>query len=170
MEPAKVRDAARLMVEARRTGKRVPALPPDCKPVTAADANAIIDEVTRLMGEPIAGWKISFLYKPREEAFRAPLFPSGVFPTPARVPLSLPSSLLIEPEITFRLTRDLPGRERLYRPEEVADAVEACASLEIVDTRFDTTNRTLQQMLDERASRVEPFPTHTTNGPFILGT
>ena len=27
MEPAKVRDAARLLVEARRTGKRVPGLP-----------------------------------------------------------------------------------------------------------------------------------------------
>src|ERR1700730_6011887 len=72
MEPAKVRDAARLMVEARRTGKRVPGLPQGCRPVTAVDANAIIDEVTRQMGEPIAGWKISFLYKPREKAFRAP--------------------------------------------------------------------------------------------------
>ena len=46
MEPAKVRDAARLLVEARRTGKRVPGLPQECKPVTATDANAIIDEVT----------------------------------------------------------------------------------------------------------------------------
>ena len=44
MEPAKVRDAARLLVEARRTGKRVPGLPQECKPVTATDANAIIDE------------------------------------------------------------------------------------------------------------------------------
>ena len=61
MEPAKVRDAARLLVEARRTGKRVPGLPQECKPVTATDANAIIDEVTRQMGEPIVGWKISFV-------------------------------------------------------------------------------------------------------------
>ena len=56
MEPAKVRDAARLLVEARRTGNRVPGLPQGCRPGTAADANAIIDEVTRQMGEPIAGW------------------------------------------------------------------------------------------------------------------
>jgi 2-keto-4-pentenoate hydratase len=169
MEPAKVRDAARLLVEARRTGKRVPGLPQECKPVTATDANAIIDEVTRQMGEPIVGWKISFVYKPREKAFRAPLFASRVFASPARVPLSLTPSLLIEPEITFRLTRDLPGRERLYRPEEIGDAVEAFASLEIVDTRFDTTNRTIEQMLNERASRVEAYSDHITNGAFVIG-
>jgi len=169
MEPAKVRDAARLLVEARRTGNRVPGLPQGCRPVTAADANAIIDEVTRLMGEPIAGWKISFLYKPRERAFRAPLFASRVFTSPARVPLSLTPCVRTVPEVTFRFMRDLPGRERLYRPEEVADAVEACASLEIVDTRFDTTNRTIQQMLNERASRVEAYCDHITNGAFIIG-
>ena len=44
------------------------------------------------MGEPIAGWKISFVYKPREKAFRAPLFASRVFASPARVPLSLTPS------------------------------------------------------------------------------
>jgi 2-keto-4-pentenoate hydratase len=167
MEEAQVANAARLLVAARRTGKRMPGLPDDCKPLSASDANDIIDEVTRQMGEPVAGWKISFIYRSGEKAFRAPLFTSRVFASPARIPLSLTPSLLVEPEVTFRLTRDLPARERLYRHEEVADALEACASLEVVDTRFDTANRSIPQILRNR--RIEAYCDHIANGAFVVG-
>jgi 2-keto-4-pentenoate hydratase len=169
MDASKVADAAELLVEARRTGRPIEELPPACRPATAAEANAIVDEVTRRLGEPIAGWKISFLYKPREVPFRAPLLASRVFASPARIPVSLTPSRFIEPEITFRLLQDLPARAKPYRPEEVAAAVEACASTEIVDTRFDSTRRTLRQRLNERLTMVEAYADHVTNGAFVIG-
>lgn len=161
--------AAGLLVQARRTGARIAGLAGDLRPVTAADANQIVDEVTRQLGEAVGGWKITFLYKPREKPFRAPIFASRVLASPARVPQALGPSLFIEPEITFRLTRDLPPRQALYGAEEVAAAVEACPSFEIIDTRFDTTGRTLRQMLSDRATMVEAYADHITNGAFVIG-
>jgi 2-keto-4-pentenoate hydratase len=169
MDVSKVAEAAGLLIEARRTGHLIEELPQHCRPVTAADSNAIVDEITRQWGEPIAGWKISFLYKPREVPFRAPLFASRVFASPARIPVSLTPSRFIEPEITFRLLTDLPARTQVYRPEEVAAAVEACPSTEIVDTRFDSSRRTLRQRLNERATMVEAYADHVTNGAFVIG-
>ena len=58
---------------------------------------------------------------------------------------------------------------QVYRPEEVAGAVEACPSMEVVDTRFDTQYRTIRQRLNERATLVEAYADHITNGAFIIG-
>ena len=169
MDKAKVVEAAKLLVEARRTGVPIKELPQDLRPLVAADSNAIVEEVSRMLGHEIAGWKITFLYKPREIPFQCPLFAPLVFSSPAKIPMSLTPSLCIEPEITFRLLADLPPRTRLYRPEEVAGAVEACPSLEVVDTRFDTRHRTIRQRLNERATLVEAYADHITNGAFVIG-
>jgi 2-keto-4-pentenoate hydratase len=77
--------------------------------------------------------------------------------------------LCIEPEITFRLERDLPPRDERYRPDEVAKAVIACPSFEIVDTRFDTSDRSIRQRLNERATLVELFADHQSSGAFVAG-
>ena len=169
MEQAKAVEAARLLVEARRTGVPIKELPQDVRPLVAADSNQIVDEITKMLGHDIAGWKITFLYKPREVPFQAPLYSHLVFASPAKIPVSLTPSLFIEPEITFRLTADLPPRDKLYRAEEVASVVEACPSMEIVDTRFDMKYRTIRQRLNERATLVEAFADHQTNGAFIIG-
>jgi 2-keto-4-pentenoate hydratase len=169
MNQDKVIAAARLLVDARRTGKRIAELPAECRPVVAADSNAIANEITKQLGEEIAGWKITFLYKPREIPFQCHLFASRIFVSPAKIPVSMTPSLFIEPEITFRLLNDLPARSKLYRPEEVAAAVEACPSMEVVDTRFDTTERSIRQRLNERATMVEAYADHITNGAFIIG-
>ena len=167
MDATQVSQAAQLLVEARRTGKPLRELPPQCKPTNTADVNAIVEAVTRELGEAVGGWKIGFVYSPRQKPFICPMFRSRLFASPARVPLSLTPSLRIEPEISFRLTRDLPPRSGPYRPHEVAEALVACASLEIVDTRFDTRHRSVRQMLDDRAARFEAFADHNTTGAYI---
>ena len=169
MEPARIAEAANLFVEARRTGKPLRELPESCKPVTAADANAIIDAVTEKLDETIVGWKIGFLYAPRQRPFLCPLFKSRVFESPAQVAISLTPSRRIEPEICFRLTRDLPARAQAHSAAEVAAAVVACPSLEIVDTRFDTAHRSIRQMLDDRKTKMEAFADHITTGAFVVG-
>jgi 2-keto-4-pentenoate hydratase len=169
MNPSNVASAARVLLEARRTGVGIKEFPADCKPLTAADANQIVEAVTREIDDQIAGWKITFLYKPREQPFRAPVFKSCVFSSPAKVPGKFSPSRLIEPEIVFRLTRDLPPRAAVYQAEEVAAAVEACLAFEIIATRFDTSTRTLRDMLNQRATQVEAFADHITGGAFVIG-
>jgi 2-keto-4-pentenoate hydratase len=164
-----ITEAARLLVEARRSGRPLRELPDSCKPASADEVNAIIDAVTEELNEPIVGWKIGFLYSPRQKPIICPLFASRVFTSPARVPMSLTSSLRIEPEISFRLLRDLPAREKQYRAGDVADALVACPSLEIVDTRFDTNHRSIRQMLDQRSSKLEALADHNTTGAYIVG-
>src|SRR5260221_2317891 len=89
MDQAKVVEAARLLVEARRTGRPIKELPQEVRPVVAADSNAIVNEITKMLGEEVAGWKITFLYKPREIPVQCQLFASRVFASPAKIPLSL---------------------------------------------------------------------------------
>jgi 2-keto-4-pentenoate hydratase len=169
MDATRTANAAQLLLEARKTGRPLRELPDECKPNTAADANDVVDEVTRRLGEPIAGWKITFLYKPREVPMRAPIFAPRLFSGPARIPVALTPSLFIEPEVTFRLLRDLPPRPQVYSAQEVADALEACPSFEVVDTRFDTGYRGIRQMLNERKTLLEAYADHITNGAFVIG-
>mgnify|MGYP003652381827 FL=1 len=132
-----------------------------------------------LLGEPQGGWKISFLYKPRQPPWLTPLFASRILDAadgrPVDIPVSLTPSLCIEPEITFRVRHALPPRERPYRAAEVADAVVACPSFEVVDTRYDTSRRSIRQMIDggQRAdgslSIFELFADHQTSGAFVPG-
>jgi 2-keto-4-pentenoate hydratase len=169
LDAARIDQAARLFVEARRTGAPIRELPLECKPSSVEDANAIIDAVTSQLNESIGGWKIAFVYMPRQKPFICPMFSSRLFRSPARVPLSLTPARLIEPEISFRLQHDLPPRAVAYRPAEVAEAVVACPSLEMVDTRFDTSYRPLRQMLDVKSTRIEAFADHITTGAYIVG-
>jgi len=170
MDQAKAVEAAKLLVQARKTGVPIKELPQDIRPVVAADSNQIAAEVTKMLGAQIAGWKITFLYKPREVPFQHPIYKELMFASPAKVPVALTPSLFIEPEITFRLTADLPPRAKLYTHEEVASAVEACVSMEIVDTRFDTKHKTIRQRLNERATLVEAYADNQTNGAFVIGS
>ena len=170
MDTERVRQAAQLFVEARRTGHPIRELPDECKPANTAEANAITDAVTAQLDEKIAGWKIGFVYSPRQKPFICPMFESRLFQSPARVPLSLTPYLRIEPEISFRLRNDLPPRAAPYKAADVAESLVAAPSLEIVDTRFDTRHRSLRQMLDDRKARFETFADHNSTGAYIVGT
>lgn len=169
MDAARIQQAAQLFVQARRTGVPFRELPAECKPANTADVNAIIDAVTEQLDESIGGWKIGFAYSPRQKPYICPLFDSRLFKSPARVPLSLTPNLKIEPEISFQLLQDLPARAKPYKFAEVAEVVVACPSLEIVDTRFDTSHRTIRQMLDDRKARLEAWADHNTCGAYIVG-
>jgi 2-keto-4-pentenoate hydratase len=173
MDSTLVRQAARLFVESRRSGKPIRELPEACRPQNTDDVNAIVDTVTEtLVGsgdETIGGWKIGFVYSPRQKPMICPLFESRLFRSPATVPLSLVPSRRIEPEISFRLVTDLPARDAPYRAGEVADALVACPSLELIDTRFDTSHRSIRAMIDDKGTRLEAMADHNTTGAYVTG-
>jgi len=171
MDVSAVEEAARIFVEARRTGIPISELPQACRPTHTREVNAITDAVTDILvredGETIGGWKLGFVFSPRQVPMICPLFDSCLFASPANVPLSLVPQRRIEPEVSFRLVADLPPRQRPYSAPEVAEVVLACPSLEIIDTRFDTRERSMRQMIDNPKTRLEAMADHNTTGAYI---
>jgi 2-keto-4-pentenoate hydratase len=136
MSRDRVERAAALLFETRRTNAKLAGLPADVRPISAEEAYAIQDEVTRLEGLQIGGWKVGLL--PGVRLTHAPIYAPVIHESPARAKSAEVSSLIIEGEVAFHLARDLPVRDRDYVPEEVAEAVAmACAAIEIGDPRLE---------------------------------
>jgi 2-keto-4-pentenoate hydratase len=126
--------AARLFVEARRTGALIEQLPEALRPRTLDDAHAIQDATIAQLHETVAGWKVG---APIDgQAVRGALIRSRVIDSGGRIDPAIAPMLGIEAEIAFRFERDLPARPSEYTYAEVADAVSAFAAIEIVDSRF----------------------------------
>ncbi len=135
MQPREVERAARLLAEARRSGRPLDSLPRELAPATVADAYAIQDAVAQALGG-VAGWKVG-AKAPDAEPTCAPLPAVRVFASPKRF---TPAELRlrgIEVEIAVRLGRDLPPRDRPYTPDDVAAAVASVhPAIELVESRF----------------------------------
>jgi 2-keto-4-pentenoate hydratase len=161
MDQAAIDEVAKLFVRARRTGERLDALPQRLKPATFPDSCAVMDAVDRLIGDRIVGTKIAA--KPGTEVVYAPLQASRIFTSPARIPIALVPSCLMECEISFRLMRDLPARSAPYSEPEVFDALEACPAFELVDSRF----RDLKAAME--SAPYEFCADHIANGAMVFG-
>jgi 2-keto-4-pentenoate hydratase len=160
MDQAAIDEVAQTFMRARQTGERLGALPAHLAPKNFAESCAIMDAVDRLVGERIVGTKIAA--KPGAEVVYAPLAAGRVFTSPARVPRALTPCQYMECEISFRLTRDLPARERDYSETEVFDALEGCAAFELVDSRF----RDLKSAMER--TPYEFYADHIANGAMVF--
>lgn len=158
MDADAIRQAAELLVEARRTGRLLDGLPPSCHPASVAEAEAIQAQVIAALGEPVAGWKVATL---NGELMGGAILAPRIFASPARVPAGFTPLRGVEAEIAFRFDRDMPARESAYDHAEVAESVTALAAIEIVDSRFRDYRTT--PLLDKAADCV-------SNGGFVAGT
>jgi 2-keto-4-pentenoate hydratase len=146
-EDAVVRAVDTLMA-ARANRMRIETLPVDCRPAdtdTAYRIQAAYGE--RLLaaagGGDIVGYKIGCT-NPTAQAqlgldapFRGLLLSSFVRRAPADIPAADGFMRMIEPEIAFRMGRDLPARGAPYDAESVRDAVAtAMPAIEVVDSRY----------------------------------
>ena len=99
MSASQIEEAARLLLEARRSGKKLEALPEPFRPDSVEDGYAIQQTVARHLGA-IAGWKVG---APNTEAtpLCGPIFAAGLKPSPAT--LSGPEYPLrgLEAEVAF---------------------------------------------------------------------
>ncbi len=152
-----VAEAARLLVQGRRTGSRIAALP--VQPGSVDEAHAVQDAVAAQLGEPIGAFKANA--PPNEEPTRGLIYARSIRPSPAPVPAAEVPDCGVEGEVAFRFTRDLPPRAEPYTRDEVEDAVEACAAIEVITSRFqDPTAR----------SALEKLADCVSNGGFVPGT
>jgi 2-keto-4-pentenoate hydratase len=134
MDQQQIDDAAALLAGARGGDGLLPELPGSCRPETVADAHAIQDAVTAALGETVGGFKANA--PPNDEPTRGVIYAPTVHPTPAEIPAEEVPNCGVEGEIAFFFRHDLPPRAEPYTREEVAAAVDVCAAIEVVDSRF----------------------------------
>lgn len=126
--------AAALLIDARRTGCLLDGLPVEAMPATIADAHAIQDAVTAGLGKPVGAFKA--MAPPNGEPTRGVIYAEMIHASPARVPAAAVPQCAVEGEVAFVFLRDLPPRVAAYSRDEVADAVQACAAIELVSSRY----------------------------------
>lgn len=128
-------EAGRLLLEARKSGVPLPALPPDCVPLDVAQAYAIQDHVARSFGS-IGAWKVG-AKGPQAAPTCAPIPGELVRTDGSAIPASACRLRGAELELAVRIGTDLPARARPYSREEVASAIAAVMPvIEVVDSRF----------------------------------
>ena len=142
MDAQAIQNAAGLLVDARRTGTWLAALPASCQPASIDDAHAIQDATVAALGDAVAGWKIAAAAD--GAVMRGVLLRSQVVASPARLPAARTPLLGVEAEIAFHFDRALPPRDRDYGYAEVAAAVTALPAIEVVDSRFTSYTGTPQ--------------------------
>jgi 2-keto-4-pentenoate hydratase len=154
--------AAALLVDAREGRRALAALPAELTPENTHDMQRIIDAVSARVDRPIRGWKVYTLYKPMNPPVYAPVY--DVFTNGAEIPSSISPAHLIEPEIMFRVDRDLPPRAERYEVDEVADAVTALVGFEVIGSRFQQDGESAGQ-----GSLYGSLSDHLANGAIVVG-
>lgn len=124
--------AAWILADAWKNGLTVDALSEKLFPKSVGAAACIQDEMSRLIGEEVVGWKVGG--KPGPLVGR--IFASRLYTTPAMLPLNRFPQPGIECEIGFRLLRDLPPRSQSYSREDVVNAAALAFTIELTGTRF----------------------------------
>jgi 2-keto-4-pentenoate hydratase len=131
---AEICSAADLLVGAREGRVSLAGLPRELTPEHTADVQRIIDAVAARVDRPIRGWKTYTVYKPTQPPFHAPIY--DVLPSGSEIPAGISPGRLIEPEVMFRVDRDLPASDRPYGIDEIAGAVTAVVGFEVIGSRY----------------------------------
>lgn len=137
------RDAAVLLWTHWQQRTRIDELPPECRPADRAEGYSVQDEIVRLSGQHIAGWKIAATslagqkHIGVEGPLASALLANRVFESGATVPLDGNIMKVAEAEFAFRFKTALPTRPEPYTMQEVLTAVGSLhPAIEIPDSRY----------------------------------
>jgi 2-keto-4-pentenoate hydratase len=143
MEKRAIEQAADLLWRARVAGRRLEALPPECRPISIDDGYAIQDRQAAQAGQAVFGWKLAVTSDAGqrrlgiEEPLAGRLFEGFVLAEDDRLDAGSMTMRVAEPEFAFRLGRDLPPRASPYEMSEVVAAVrDLHLAIELPDARF----------------------------------
>jgi len=163
-----IRSAAEMLVALREGRLVLAGLPAEVTPESTEDIQRIIHAVSACIDRPIRGWKTYTLYKPMNPPFYAPIY--DVFPSGAVIPADISPGRLIEPEIMFRVDRDLPPREHVYDIAEVMESVTAVIGFEVIGSRFRSASGSDgAQTRSGQGSLYGSLSDHIANGCIVVG-
>ena len=132
MNAQDIEASARLLVAARLERHRIDRLP--VVPCSVAEAHAIQDAITSMLGWPVGAFKAN---TPQDgEANRGVIYARLIHPSPARIATAEVVRCGVEGEVAFVFRHDFPGRTEAYSRAEVAAGVDALAAIEVIDSRF----------------------------------
>jgi len=156
--------AAEVLVALRVGRSTRRGLPGDLTPEAAEDVQRIIDAVSARIETPVRAWKTYCLYKPMTPVLCAPIY--DVLPSGAEIPFDLSPTRLIEPEIMFRVDRNLPPRDHPYDIVEVLESVTALVGFEVIGSRFTANDAS---GADGVGSLFGSLSDHLANGCIVVG-
>jgi 2-keto-4-pentenoate hydratase len=144
MTPERAIEAARVLLDARREKRTIPAIPEDFRPKTLDEGYAVQDALVALSGDRVVGWKLGATtpYWQKRAGLTEPmagrLLAAHVHQGSTTLAGGAFHLRMVECEYAFRLGADLPPREAPYTRAEVEDAVASVhGSIEVADSRFD---------------------------------
>ena len=125
--------AASLLLQSRRDGTPLVAIPPGFEPTTLAEAYAVQDATLRELGG-VGAWKVAG--KPGAEPRCAALPARDVHTSGVTLPVPR-RGCEVEVEVGFVIDRDLPDRGASYTEEDVLGAIRSAhLAIEILASRF----------------------------------
>jgi len=127
-------DRAAALLAAARRGERMARLPEALRPATVTEAHAIQDAVTALLGAKVGAFKANA--PAGAEPTRGVIYAEAILASPARIATARVPQCGVEGEVAFIFRRDLPPRQAAWSRDEVAAAVDACAAIELVTSRY----------------------------------
>ena len=135
-------EAAQILLEARRRGQTIDAIPEACRPKTVDEGYVVQDALVRLSGAKVVGWKLGATtpYWQKRAGLDEPMGGRLLETHMHRGDTTLRGAdfhlRMIESEYGFVLVTDLPPRAEQYSREEVWAAVSmVLVCLDIADTR-----------------------------------
>jgi 2-keto-4-pentenoate hydratase len=144
IENDRMRQAAEILLRARRERMPIDNLPENLQPHNLEEAYALQDIVAEAVG-PIGGWKVGAPSPEATPLFSAMPFWGGYGTSGVHVTDSFRRMRGVEAEIAFHLGRDLPPREQPYSREEIEAAIAgAHPAIELLESAFfdpDTVDR-----------------------------
>lgn len=118
----RMRQAAELLLKARREVMPIHELPEKLRPATLDEAYGLQDIMAEALS-PIGGWKVGAPTPDATPLFSAMPLWGGFAASGDRIASAFKRLRGVEAEIAFLLGQDLPRRSKPYSREEVADAI-----------------------------------------------
>jgi 2-keto-4-pentenoate hydratase len=160
VENDRMRQAAEILLQARRERMPIHDLPPSLHPHTLDEAYALQDIVAEACG-PIGGWKVGAPSPDATPLFSAMPFWGGYRPSGVHLIDHFRRLRGVEAEIAFQLAHDLPPREQAYSREEVRAAIASVhPAIELLESAF---------FEPDKADRLALIGDLQSNGGFVYG-
>jgi 2-keto-4-pentenoate hydratase len=160
LENDRMRQAAEILLRARRELTPIADLPAKLQPHTLDEAYALQDIVAEAL-EPIGGWKVGAPSPEATPLFSAMPFWGGYGSAGVHVTDSFRRLRGVEAEIAFLLGQDLPVREQPYSQDEVRAAIaSAHPAIELLESAF---------VDPDKADRLSVIGDLQMNGGFVHG-
>jgi 2-keto-4-pentenoate hydratase len=156
---AQLIDAARMLMDARRTNTPIAELPERVRPVSEAEAQFIQNKMSLVYGK-VGGWKVGAA-TPEATPACAPMPLAWMGSNGAVMSRRMHRFRGLEAEIAFLMGDDLPPRERAYTLDDVVAAIASChPAIEVLESAFE------YPMTADKLSRLADLSTH---GGFVYG-